>query len=427
MRCRQITFVISLIMATLPSGCSRLITEYGKSSGQSGRESLNGFGAFRQTFENSGFQCRNATRLTNRVMRCDAIIWTPQLLSQIDTEATVWLDRWLGTGDKTLVYVVPDSGSESEYYRGAAKLADPEQRMSYRRKVAKLTNQQMKWRLARTQVQDSGWFDINPSQGRQPIGQVQGEWATHIEISDSEAESMSIELTISESTAADNAATVAANFFGNIPSTGPAQPTFPYPVDTEPSETPVVMQPVLETGLDQTIVAEITSEDWKDSRILVVAGGSLLTNYAFTRPANRQLAEQIVAAAKIGANDEPTAAFVTSRWSMIGVSDGKPGIPKATGMELLTVWPISLVTMHGVMLGLVIGLAVLPIFGRPRRIQVNRQRDFGDHLDAVAALMNRAGDEEFARHRIQEYRRRVHGEAGTNFHENSESGNEEPH
>ena len=79
-------------------------------------------------------------------------------------------------------------------------------------------------------------------------------------------------------------------------------------------------------------------------------------------------------------------------------------------MELLTVWPISLVTMHGVMLGLVICLMLLPIFGRPRSIRRSKQSDFGHHLDAVAALMNKSGGEAYARARISEYMKRMHGE-----------------
>jgi hypothetical protein len=82
----------------------------------------------------------------------------------------------------------------------------------------------------------------------------------------------------------------------------------------------------------------------------------------------------------------------------------------ASGMELLTVCPMSLVTMHGVMLGLVICLMLLPIFGRPRKIQRARHSNFGDHLDAVAALMNKAGGERYARARISEYMKRMHGE-----------------
>ena len=338
MRFRQLGLLFLMSLIACSTGCSRLLTGYGESSGQSGRSSLNGFGALRQTYENAGFECRKATRLTNRVTRCDAIVWTPKLISQIDSKATGWLDRWLMSGNKTLVYIVPDSGSEREYYRDSIAFVPPTQKMSYRRKIAELTNQQMSWRLARTPVKDSGWFDVDPLPSRQPIGKLAGDWAERLEISEEDSKSIEIELTISESTEADNKATVTANVFGNTVATGPTQPNYPILLESEPSETTVTIEPLLSTALDQTIVAEITSNDWDNSRILVVAGGSLLTNYAFTKPINRQLAEQLVVAAKPAGVSDPTAVFVTSMWSKVGVSDGTPGIPKATGMEILTVW-----------------------------------------------------------------------------------------
>ena len=95
---------------------------------------------------------------------------------------------------------------------------------------------------------------------------------------------------------------------------------------------------------------------------------------------------------------------------MFSISERTPGAPIASGMELLTVWPISLVTIHGVLLGLVVCLMLLPIFGRPRKVRRVDHSDFGDHLDAVAALMNRAGGEEFAKQRISEYFKRIRGE-----------------
>jgi hypothetical protein len=51
-----------------------------------------------------------------------------------------------------------------------------------------------------------------------------------------------------------------------------------------------------------------------------------------------------------------------------------------------------------------------PTFGRPRNLDRTQQNDFGDHLDAVAALMNKAGGEDYARARISEYMKRMHGE-----------------
>ncbi len=403
---------VSLVATLMLCGCSRLSTEYGDTRGPNGRVSLNGFGALRRTFELSGFESRDASRLTNRVRRSDTIVWTPQLLSPIDNDVTQWFDGWLRQGDKSLVYIIPDSGSEADYWTETARLAAPPQRLEYRKRAAKSVNQRITWRLNREPITNSGWFDIKPRQERVKSDRLGGRWSeTWPELQS--APPIDVELAIGESSTKVTSAKNAAAIFGNFKPTGPATPSYPFPYDTAASKTEVNIQTELESSDGSTIVAEITSDRWKGSRIIVVAGGSLLTNYAFSQPFTRQLANRIVAAATPTSVAKPQAAFVTSRWSMVPVSDNQPGVPRATGMEILTVWPISLVTMHGVMLALVIGLALLPIFGRPKRIQRHHQSDFGDHLDAVAALMNKTGGEEYARGRIREYRRRIHGESGS--------------
>ena len=136
----------------------------------------------------------------------------------------------------------------------------------------------------------------------------------------------------------------------------------------------------------------------------------MLTNYAFTTPFTRALAEEIVDATIDPSDSELIAGFITSEYGSVPISELKPGETKASGMELLTTWPLSLVTIHAVFLGIVALLILLPIFGRPRQVVRSSLSRFGDHLDAVAALMFRTGGEEYARRRISEYHRRVRGE-----------------
>jgi len=406
--------VLGCAAALFSTGCNKLSTEYGKSKGFSGRSSLNGFGALRRTYEYSGFDSRDASRLTNRVLRSDTIVWTPQLLGPIDNDVTEWFDRWFLQGNKSLVYIIPDSGSESEYWTDAATIASPEMRLEYRKRSAKSINDRILWRLNRRPVTNSGWFDIDPCLQQISPDQLRGEWSRDLAEADSASKRpITIELAVREATSNANAAKTAINPPNNLGPTGPATPSYPFLMNSEPSESAVTMESQLKVDNGSSIVTEITSDDWNGSRIIVVAGGSLLTNYAFSRPFNRQLAEKIVAASTPTSVSDPRVAFMTSSWSSVPVSDNASGIPKASGMELLTVWPISLITMHGVLLTLVIGLVLLPIFGRPKRVHLSRQSDFGDHLDAVAALMNKAGGEQFARGRIAEYRKRIHGESVT--------------
>lgn len=398
----------------LVTGCATISTDYGKSKGASGYKSLNGFGALRTSYENSGFRTRDVSRLSDRVMRTDVIVWTPQVLGSISPQVTRWFERWFQGGSKTLVYVVPDSGSEADYWIEAAQLAPPEQRLEYRKRAAKSINDRMKWRLNRRQVPSNGWFRVETLVEREQLGDVGGPWQPRLRQPASDGTStLSVEFHLGPFDKDKNTAATTANanagFVANGP-TGPGTPGWSMTTETSPTKTPIGFSSVVAAETGNAIVGEVRSEKWKDSKIIVVAGGSLLTNYAFTRPFNRQLAATIVSKSTPSGDQDLRAGFLTSGWSPIPVSESKPGVPVASGMELLTVWPMSLVTMHGVMLGLVICLMLMPIFGRPKRIRRSKQSDFGDHLDAVAALMIKAGGERYARARISEYMKRMHGE-----------------
>jgi len=153
------------------------------------------------------------------------------------------------------------------------------------------------------------------------------------------------------------------------------------------------------------LLARVRSPEWGDSQILFVAGGTLIDNFALTTKGGRRIAAQLV-------SDSGTAAQVGFLRTENGVfvDDGDETAGARNGMELLVVWPISLITMHGALLGLVVLLIVMPIFGRPRRVVRPSQSDFADHLDAVASWMQRSADDSYARRNISEYMRRVRGE-----------------
>lgn len=394
------------VLLLLAGGCSKLRTDYGSSRGLDGRKSLNGFGALRQAYQQAGFRTRDVSRLSDRVMRTSVIVWTPQTISPIGNDVTGWFERWLRRGNRTLVYVIPDSGSEAEYWIDAGKLASPNQRLEYRKRAAQSINERMLWRLNRGSVQSNGWFRTEVMQQRTELGDGGGSWHAALSTTDSTPADLETEFGIHPYDADD------PNPAGSTTTGATGPGVFPWSINepVSPTKTPVEFVPRLTNESGTTVVAEVTSPRWKDSRIIVVAGGSLLTNYAFTKTANRRLADKIIAASVPSNSTEPLAGFLTSTWSQVPVSARRQGVPKASGMELLTVWPLSIVTIHGVMLGLIICLVLWPIFGRPRRVTIAEQTDFGDHLDAVAALMSRSGGEKYARHRISEYLKRMHHE-----------------
>ncbi|MEM9585852.1 MAG: hypothetical protein AAGA03_01110 [Planctomycetota bacterium] len=403
-------------------GCTELETSYGRSSGRQARASVNGFSALRNTYTNAGFKTKDVYRLTERTKENDVIVWTPRTMRTITPKVSRWLERWLRQGDRTLVYVLPDSGCEAEYWESMKSSADPDQRLEYRRRRARAINQQMAWRLNRVAVPTNGWFQVTPLQKRVPIEQVAGRWAetevAGVADPDDRDQGSPLEslgwlehaIKVPDEEPDDGTAAAAAAPGFTSGATGPGSSDWSMLEETTRSRTPTVFRGLLTRGGEQTIIGEVRSDRWNDSRILVIAGGSLLTNYAFTREPNRKLAERLVREGIPTDSQEYRAGFLSSGDSAIPVSEKSKRLPTAAGMELLTTWPLSLVTMHGTFLGLVTCLALMPIFGRRRKLTARNENDFGHHLDAVAALMTRAGGEDYARARISEYLRRVRGD-----------------
>ena len=419
------TMLLAVLLVT--AGCSRgLDTSYGPSSGFSGSRSLNGFGALRETFSSAGYQDRDLRRLSERMKRSRVIVWTPQTPAGIERKVTQWFENWFRTGSKTLVFIVPDSGSETEYWHNAAKIAPAKQRLEYRRRVAERKNLRMKWAMNRGTIASNGWFTAVPKLQVSKRSKLDSsEWDLASEdpaIADQQILTEYILLGKNEAKAAVAAMKVKGAAAALVPGMGPNGPTgpsapFTMPTTVTESHTTVNFRPLLKTEAGDTVIAGVTSKRWNRSRVIVVAGGSLLTNYSFIHELNRDLANHVVKHCEgdfdikpPATRDSPMAGFLTNSYLPISVSEKKDGVAKATGVELLTVYPLSLVTIHGVLLGFIACMIFLPIFGRSRRLKRVSNRRFGDHLDAVASLMTRSRGEKYARNRISQYMRRMKGE-----------------
>lgn len=407
---KHLSYVMLLCTALL-AGCSSseatFTNKYGDSDGASGRTSLNGFNALRRTYEQAGFDTRNLYRLTNRAKSSDVVVYIPTGPFPISFEANGWFESWLEMGDRTLVYIVPDSGSEQRYWKDAVALAPPNLRLEYRRRAARSLNERMRWQNNRRSIPHRGWFVVEPQISETRVGDLQGNWAKEIKSSSGDAHSLHLEYAIAESqpTSGQN-----ATAFVQGP-TGPNSPGFVVLNEGSTGNAKPELTAMVETKGGDAIVAKVSSKKWPDSKVIVVAGGSLLTNYAFTKDLGRKLADQIVQSSTADANaNSKMVSFLTTNTPAIPISEAKTNSPQSTGMELLTVWPLSLVTIHAAILGLVICMVMLPIFGRPKKITETQSSNFGDHLDAMASLLNRNSSEEYARSRISEYMQRMHGE-----------------
>ncbi len=404
-----------VLLVALLLGCSgsgSLDTSYGVSHGRSGHNSINGFGGLREGYHAAGWKSRTIKRLGDRMMRLDAVVWTPSQPVSIHSDETRWFESWLSGGGKTLIYVIHDGGSEADYWRNAARLAPPAQRFEYRRRAARAEFTRREYLRSQYVSPGNGWFQTAPLPYPQPLGQPRGRWAPPASAYRSPDERPE---PIPGLAHGDLQVLYRITDFDRDTAPPPISKTVVFGPgmniqlnddETGYSDAPVGMRTMLASEQNVPVVSRITSPSWKKSQVIIVSGGSLLSNYGLTTVPGRQLGANLVSSS----GPPGQVGFLVSGAGGVRISDAVSEENRKTGMELLTVWPMSLVTIHLALVGLVVCLILAPIFGRPRDDQAGSPNDFADHIDAIATLMKRMDSDQYARHRISEYMRRVRGE-----------------
>ena len=426
---------VGLVLACVAGCGGGLPTEYGKSKGPSGTKGINGFGTLRKGFESNGWKTQDVSRLSDRLRSLDAIVWTPTTHLASENESLRWLHGWLGQRPRTLIYVLTDEGSEAEYWEKARELAPPDQRLEYRRRHARAISRLLTGTLFAPDdeiVVDRLWFkafnrndgpprwsiavgdEADDSASGSPAGVVAQvpmfQSVDDVQRFEKDSRAVRRELLGETLIADERGRPLAVRIL----------------VDPAAAESEMSPDDSSEPDGDDLFGEWIDEDEFGDagfagygfagqglgrSEVIVVAGGSLVNNFAILSPQGAELARRLIAESSTRVDgDVPRVGFITSDYAGVPVSESDDGPPIAGGMELLTVWPLSLVTIHLALMGIIACLILLPIFGRPRGLPERPPSDFADHIHAVAAMMHRTGGEDFARERISEYFKRVRGE-----------------
>ncbi len=392
--------IILAIAATMVGCRQRLETDYGPSDGGVGTQSINGFATLRQRFRDDGWQTQDVYRLNERLESLDALVWTPSTVLADDIAGLFWLQGWLSQRPRTLVYVIPDGGSEVDYWRLARRSAPPDQRVEYRRRAARglakrLNGEPSRGRPTPDSI-DRLWFRGLRRAHAEPIWDVFAETIPQTQTTLASQWQALLE---------EDSAAIKPAPDERVPADRLRYEPLPPQIDHRP----------LAVKIESREATDRASTALGSSQVIVVAGGSWLTNFALARPdepLGRELAAEIIAHSADRAGSETgRIGFLLTGVDSVPISNAdevRP--PVSTGMELLTTWPLSLVTLHLAFMGIVACLVLLPIFGRPTRLDRRSPNDFADHIKAVAVLMRRTGIETTARIQISDYFRQVRGE-----------------
>ncbi len=441
-------------VATWLCGCAeQLPTKYGNSTGPVGQQSINGFGALRDSLIASGWSTRKLTTLSDRMNGLDAVVWMPSVLTSPRPNEMLWLADWLRQRPRTLVYVLCDPGSESDYWETMASEVDAEQKTEYERRAAEHLSKVMTEFTWGTRPQpllvDHRWFSTRyrplqvpfweilphdpasdsitppspfsnsqPKNARKKIpappsaGPVPG-----INEIDGDEYFETDWLRFETLVASDDGVPLAVRLTSNPNQTRVWQKYQDRAAGTlSDADAPRIPDSTFGPG-PNSVTPQTTGTPTGmigESEVIVIAGGALVNNFAilkYERPQGRELVRRLITEmGQLAVNDPPRAGLIHSDSGGLKIDseDEKPSV--GLGSEWLTIWPISLVTLHLALIGVIACLVMLPIFGRARRDRDESSSDFADHIRAVAQLMRRTGGEATARGKVRDYFRKIRGE-----------------
>ncbi len=414
-------------LALVSTGCrSTLSTQYGLSEGYDARYSPASVSLFRNLCNAKGRSTLVVRSFSPRAMtRLQAIVWSPDSFEPHKPETLAWIDRWLSSGERTLVYVGRDFSPTADYWsQSADELAvnnkSPNDLLFAKEQQATeiLNLDRMRSRVRTKVVTPWCWFDHSPGR-EERVTALQGPWSESVDASKSRlfvrsfpapylAESLVALQTEMDWEPKDAKATPAIPVKPNI-STGFERQWVDSDTDMLQIVKPLTpqglpeMENLLTTTEDVPLITELTSGRWGTSRVIVVANSSMLSNIALINSENFIIAKML-----IDELPQKNIGFLT------GSSD--PPVRKddyATqqkGFEMLTMWPLNVISLHAVFLGMLVLLAAFPIFGRAKQLPSKSTREFAQHIEAAGGLLARSQDRSYALATISEYFRVVRKE-----------------
>lgn len=352
-----------------------LETDYGKARSLGGSVSVNGTGVLCEMFRQAGHRVSRLRRLSPRLEQFDTIVWFPDDFDLPNEEQRDRLETWLlNRPDRTLIYVGRDYDAEADYWRQVRPSVAPKQFAEIGQRQARAQLRHDKRRMDMPQEECGVWFTARRDRPRVEATTAtdwRGPWAKGLDPS-----KLSMRLD------------------------GRLDP----PKSSDPGASDVELptcQVLLAAGDD---VFAYRAE--YAGTLIVVANGSWLLNVPLVNHEHRKLADRLIAECR-GKN----VAFLESDAGGPPVSDSDR-VKHPTGLEMFTTWPLGLILMHLMALGVLACVTAFPIFGRPRPLDPVERSDFGRHIAALGDLLERTRDRPSAVQRLQHYRQLIARESG---------------
>lgn len=412
------------------SGCGRWLPDdfsYGSVTSPEANRSLNGLGLHRKLWEASGAKCLTPQRLSPKLNGVDVIVLVGQSYEPPGIEARHWLENWLAEEPgRTVIYFGRDFNANIFYRQQTlAQLSDAKRRRG-EELIAILQADELQLRLQ--QLPDPvfcDWFYIDVNRSRRDYQKFEGPWNTDGSNLDSLLGGWPVGIALQPPDSQvwkrkllKRPPPQTSTGLWPVPTNGSTEQSIRlsrWRVDEFASddawraaiENPLDCEVLLAAADDTPLVFQLTSARLGDGQILVVANGFPLLNGSLVTPLGATLGEQLIDACP----PAQRVALLAFDQRGLTVSETAESDQSGAGLEMLTVWPLSAITMPAALLGIIACAAWWPISGRPQTLATRSVSDFGLHVEAIGNLMMETRDSEYATQTIQEYFHKVRSEA----------------
>ncbi len=398
-------------------GCwhAPLVEDYGAVRGRTAVHSLNGLGFHRELWESAGTRVLLPSKLSPRLETYDTLVLVGRDYGPPGRDARQWLEEWLERKEgRTVVYFGRDFNAAIYYRQRTLDRVRPDLQPRARQAIALKQIEEFNIRAAQLPENTfAEWFYFDVERPERRYTRFAGPWAEDLEGRE-----------------------------GYWPVRTALLPPGPQWRDALPSwlENSTKPPPRFDPGPvlgDDSIGRSrwgyweyTTIEQWQaafdklpehdlllraddgtplvfripvgprgNSQILIVANGAPLLAGSMVDPLHRRvgekLVEQCMPAHRVGLLQYGQAGLL--------ISEVPEPDQRGIGLEMLTVWPLSAITMPAALLGILLCVALFPIFGRPRRLPRRTTSDFGMHVEAVGQLLQKTHDRSFALQAIHDY------------------------
>ncbi len=436
---RSLGVVIALIHF---SGCSSWLPEmtpFGAVTSPDVDRSLNGLGLHREMWETNGARCLKPLKLSPRLDDMDVIVLVGQSFEPPGRVARQWLEDWLAADSgRTVIYFGRDFNADIYYRRQTLPELPQDKQQRGAELLALRETEELNQRVR--QLSDPtfcGWFYLDTHQPRIEVDQFDGMWAEDEPQLNSLPGSWPVRVALYPPDDARRKRK-RPSWLGKPKAANPLKPAsqmadddevdeafsqwYPEEIDSREEWDAAVREApdseILLAGQDgQPLVFRLTSERFYDSQILIVTNGAPLLNGSLVLPLHQRIGELLI-----------DACLPARRVALLAFNEGGlmvSNVPekdnRAAGLEMLTVWPLSGITMPAAMLGIIVCVSLLPILGRPQSLARRSVSDFGLHIDAIGRMLYEARDKQHAQTAIADYFRKVRGESPPAWLESTDS------